>query len=164
MEKDNSNSVIAIIVIVTIIVFLIGVGMIVSSSNKDEAGMNATNQPTNSNRDSANMSVDTHREDNFIGYSVDTLCYRRGQDLGDDKIYMGDDTDDDYLGAFIKCDTYFNYIKSNETLYVYKRVTFEDTRTVRKSFDEFEEEDFSYYVYMASDRNLVTSKGVTIRE
>ena len=159
MKKDNSNSAIAIIVIVTIIVFLIGVGMIVSSSNKD-----ATSQPTNNNHSGVSTSVDTHREDNFIGYSVDTLCYRRGQDLGDDKIYMGDDTDDDYLGAFIKCDTYFNYIKSNETLYVYKRVTFEDTRTVRKSFDEFEEEDFSYYVYMASDRNLVTSKGVTIRE
>lgn len=162
MEKDNSNSVIAIIVIVAIIIFLIGVGMIASSSNKDK--MDAANQPTNSSRSGASTSVDTHREDNFIGYSVDTLCYRRGQDLGDDKIYMGDDADDDYPGAFIKCDAYFNYIKSNETLYVYKRVTFEDTKTVRKSFDEFEEEDFSYYVYMASDRNLVTSKGVTIRE
>lgn len=159
MKKDDNGS-IALIVAVVVIVFLIGVVMMVmpsAKSNEDNlvqsAGGGSEDRTSSSN----------HREDDFIGYSLDTLCRKRGTALGDDKIFMNDDPDD-YSGAFLDCETYFETIKKYETLYVIKRETFNDTRMVRKSFDEFDEENFDYYLYTVSDRSIANIRGVTIKE
>lgn len=106
--------------------------------------------------DNSNITVENHRDDDFIGCSLDTLCIKRNMNLGDDKIYMNDDPDD-YSGAYIDCELYFDTLKKYETLYVVRRDMLNDTRKVRKSYEEFVEENFSYYLYTVSDIDIATT-------
>lgn len=159
MKKDSNGSV-AFIAAVAVVVFLIGVVMMAMSpakSNEDNLMQSADS------RSEDRTSSSNHREDDFIGYSLDTLCQKRGTALGDDKIFMNDDPDD-YSGAFLDCETYFETTKKYETLYVIKRETLNDTRMVRKSFDEYYEQNFDYYLYTVSDRSIANIRGVAIKE
>lgn len=111
----------------------------------------------------SNEIKDAHRNDDYIGYKLDTLCDRRSRELGDDKIFMNDDPED-YSGAFIDCETYFDILKQYETLYVISRESFNDTRMIRNSSGEYEEEHFSYYLFTVSDIDIANARGIRLRE
>ena len=159
MEKDGNGSVV-FIVAVAAVVFLIGIAMMAMSPAKSNEDILVQSADSRSEDRTSNSN---HREDDFIGYSLDTLCQKRGTALGDDKIFVNDNPDD-YSGAFLDCETYFETIKRYEILYVIKRETLNDTRMVRKSFDEYYEENFNYYLYTVSNRSIANIRGVTIKE